>query len=281
MLAACSVQAAWATEIVHYDNMPVTIELHKGEERTLKFGDHVQVGITKGQQVKKLFRAQSAQGAVHFLPYSEFDKQRVQIKRMTDGRVILLDLVSTTAPNNKPLEEVKIILDFENTVEDPEVTTSSDSTMDIPVVTPVDLTRYVSQKLYGPTRLHRDLPGISETELGVKGAIKIFRGENKYKTVSTPIVAYQSGNYYIAGIHIKNTAEHPVRLDYFDLNLQFSHATFQHHTLNENGTPGDSTTLYLVSEKPLKETLYPWTYYKDLEAEQLANKDSKKQRKDK
>ena len=269
--------SALATEIIHYTNLPVTIELRKGEERSIQFGDHVQVGITKGQQMKKLFRVQAAQGAVHFLPYEEFDKQRVQIKRLTDGQVILLDLISGKEdPNAKPLEDIRILLESENVVPEDQ-RQMSDFPMELPTITPVDLTRFASQRLYGPTRLHRDRPGITETTLGVQGAVRVFKGENKYKTYSKPILAYQGGGYYLAAIHIKNTSEDEVNLSYLDLNLPFSHATFQHHMLYPNGTPGDSTVLYLISEKPLKETLYPWTYYQDLkaEAEEMARLEEK------
>lgn len=256
-----------ATEIVHYKNLPVTIELQNGRERSIQFGDHVQVGITKGQQMMKLFRVQSAQGFVHFLPYKEFDKQRVQIKRLSDGQVILLDLVSTeAAPEAGALEDIKILLETDNTI--PDLAEESDEAeFKTPVVTPVDLTRHAAQRLYGPTRLHRDIPGINETILGVKGPIKVFKGEAKYKTYSKAVLAYQGGGYYLAAIHITNISERDLNLDYLDLNLPFSHATFQHHTLRPSGIPGDSTVLYLISERPLKETLYPWTYYQDLAAE--------------
>lgn len=268
---------ALATEIIHYNNLPVTIELRKGEERGIQFGDHVQVGITKGQKAKNLFRVQSAQGAIHLLPYDVFDKQRIQVKRLTDGRVILLDLIASKEdPMATPLEDIRILLESENVVPEDELQVS-DSPMDIPIITPVDLTRFASQRLYGPTRLHRDRPGITETTLGVKGAVRVFKGENKYRTYSKPILAYQGGGYYLAAIHIKNTSDIEVGLDYLDLNLPFSHATFQHHMLYPNGTPGDSTVLYLISEKPLNETLYPWTYYQDLkaDAEEMARLEAK------
>lgn len=261
--------AALSTEIVHYKNVPVTIELRKGEERSIQFGDHVQVGVTKGQQMKKLFRVQSAQGGVHILPHQEFDKQRVQIKRMGDGRVILLDFIAgKPGHNSKPLEEVKILLPSENVIVEQEEETSM--AMDMPVITPVDLTRFASQRLYGPNRLHKDVRGISEASLRMKSAVKVFKGQNKHKTASRPVVAYQGGGYYVTGIHIKNTSHDEVKLDYLDINLPFTHATFQHHALNPNGTPGDSTVLYLISDESMKETLYPWTYYMDIKAEKEA-----------
>lgn len=255
-----------AEQIIHYKNEPVTIPLIQGQERTIQFGDHVQVGVTKGQQMQKLFRLQSAQGAVFIKPYKEFDKQRITIKRITDGRIILIDLVSEKVTQEaQELEKVKVLLETDNVVLDPQVKPSIDQ--HLAVITPVDLTRYAAQRLYGPTRLHNDVMGITEVSMGVKSSIKIFKGENKYRTFSKPIIAYQGGGYYLSGIHIKNVSSEPLKLDYLDLNLPFTHATFQHHTLSPNGTPGDSTVLYLLAEKPLKETLYPWTYYLDVQAD--------------
>ncbi|MCD1649645.1 integrating conjugative element protein [Marinobacter adhaerens] len=255
-----------ATEIIHYQNLPVTIELHKGQERSIQFGSHVQVGVTKGQQMKQLFRVQSAQGAVHFKPYEEFDKQRVQVRRMADGQVILLDLISTETPENaEELEEIRIVLETDNEVPEAEAVAA----MPEPVerVTPIDLTRHAAQRLYGPTRLHRDRAGISEITLGVKGAVRIFKGDARYATVSKPVLGYSGGGYYLAAMYVRNISDRAIGLDYLDLNLPFSHATFQHHSLEPNGTPGDSTILYLISERPLKETLYPWTHYQDLRQE--------------
>ena len=258
---------SYATEIIHYENIPVTIELRQGEERTIHFGDHVQVGMTKGQQLKKLFRVQSAQGAIHLLPYQPFDKQRIQVKRL-DGRVVLLDLIAAKENKNaSPMEDVRIYLSTEDTVENSLGDEDDSIVPEAPIITPVDLTRFASQLLYGPSRLHKDVPGITETTLGVGGAIRLFKGANKYKTISKPVIAYQGGGYFLAGIHIKNISAERVTLNYLELNVPFSQATFQHHSLNSNGSPGDSTVLYLISEIPLKEVLYPWTYYQDLKAD--------------
>lgn len=261
LYAAC----ASATEIIHYDYKPVTINLITGQERSVSFGDHVKVGITKGQELKKLFRVQSAQGVVHFLPYDNFEKQRVQVKRLTDGQVILIDLVATNPKENtEELEDVRIILKTEDIIEE---TNDSSTDLYFPVVTPVDLTRSAAQKLYGPSRLHKDIPGIMESTIGVQGAIHVFKGENKYKTTSNAVLGYEGGGYHLAAIHIKNESDKNIELSYFDINLPMSHATFQHHNLSANGRPGDSTILYLVSQEPLKKSLYPWTYYQDLKIE--------------
>jgi integrating conjugative element protein (TIGR03749 family) len=257
-----------STEIIHYDKKPITIQLHKGQERTIHFGDHVSVGVTKGMKQKNLFRVQSAQGSLHLRANDVFDKQRVQVKRLSDSHVILLDLISTDSKGS--LEDVKVIMPFENKIESMDGTSLATEPENIQVITPVHLTRYASQKLYGPTRLQTQEKGITSTPLGVKGEVKLFKGENKINTYSTPLIAYQGGGYYITALHIKNTKSKKVKLSYLDLNLPFTHATFQHHSLMPKGTVGDSTVLYLISDKPMKETLYPWSYFTDLKAEQAA-----------
>jgi len=257
-----------STQIIHYDKKPVTIQLHKGQERTIHFGDHVSVGVTKGMKQKNLFRVQSAQGSLHLRTNDVFDKQRVQVKRLSDNHVILLDLISSDS--NKPLEDVKIIMPFENKVESIDGAEMATEPQHVQVITPVHLTRYAAQKLYGPARLQTQEKGITSTPLGVKGAVKLFKGKNKLNTYSTPLIAYQGGGYYITALHIKNTKPEKVKLSYLDLNLPFTHATFQHHSLMPKGDVGDSTVLYLVSDKPMKETLYPWSYFTELKAEQAA-----------
>ncbi|EIF42861.1 hypothetical protein DOK_11791 [gamma proteobacterium BDW918] len=281
LILSLSIQQSLAVEIIHYKNVPVVITLTEGEERSIEFGDHVQVGVTKGQQQGDLFRVQSAQGFVHIRANKTFSAQRVQIKRLTDDRVILVDFVSEprSAQSVANLEPVKIILDSENvaggnTVDEAEAVVLDGAKGD-PVVTPVELVRYVSQRLYGPSRLHKDVVGITETPLDIKKPVKIFKGEALYKTVSQPFVAYRGGAYHIAGIYIKNTSDSKLKLNYLELNIPFTTATFQHHVLQPNGIPGDATMLYLVSEEPLKNVLQPWTYYQELqqaEAAMLAEK---------
>jgi integrating conjugative element protein (TIGR03749 family) len=165
------------------------------------------------------------------------------------------------------LEPVHILLEEENVAGGQTIETIEDDKSNIaeePNITPVELVRYASQRLYGPTRLHKDVRGIVDTPLGIKENIRVFKGQAKYRTVSTPIVAYRGGAYYLAGIYIKNVSADKLQLDYLDLNLPFHTATFQHHTLESHGVPGDATTLYLVSEEPLKNMLQPWTYYHDI-----------------
>lgn len=262
--ASCLSLAATATEIVHYNNKPVIVQLHAGEERKIQFGDHVKVGVTRKQEVEQLFRVQSAQGAVLVRPSKPFERERVVIKRITDGKVVLLDLVATDAPANaQPLEDMRIYLENENSIEQEVKAKEEQVAKKGPPITPITLTRYAAQKLYAPTRLHNDIPGISEANLNavLNKEVRAFKGINRAQTRVKPVLAYRANDLYVVALLVRNTTNESVTLNYLDINLPFSHATYQHHQLSRRGTAGDRTILYLVNDRPLAETLVPWTFY--------------------
>lgn len=267
---------AVATEIVHYTNKPVTVHLQNGEERTIQFGDHVAVGVTPEQEVNKLFRVQSAQGAIHLRPNTTFSQERIQVKRITDGKIILMDLVSTE-PTDKPLEDMRVYVGNEaQVIRDKQKVTESQvgNSQGLGLVaprepiSPVTLTRYAAQKLYSPERLHKGVPGISEANLNsmVNKKVRAFKGINRARTDVEPVLAYRGDNLYVTALLVRNTTSDSITLNYMDINLPFSHATYQHHKLARKGLPGDRTILYLVNDRPLKETLVPWTFFKDEKA---------------
>jgi len=268
--ALVSAAAANAVEIIHYDNAPVTINLQTGVERTIQLGDHVQVGVSPQQEMQRLFRVQSAQGAVHILPNKDFESQRIQLRRMTDGQIILVDLISSApAEGAEPLESVRVYVQGED-----ELPKSESDVADVNVaakaapVTPVTLTRYAAQRMYAPSRLHRDDPRISTANLSdLQGkAVRALRGIAGVHTETTPVIAYRAGNLQLAALLVRNTAATGVKLNYMDVNIPFSHVTYQHHNLAPAGQPGDRTIMYVVNNRPLSETLVPWTYYTDLAA---------------
>ena len=271
--------AVQATEYIEYSNKPVTIQLHEGEERTIQFGDHVAVGVTPKQEAQGLFRVQSAQGALHILPRKTFERERIQVKRLGDGKIVLIDLVSIEAnkKDQTPLEDIRIYVgneakelpkDIETAKEEASGETNANQ-KEIEPITPITLTRHLAQKLYAPERLHKVMPGISEVSLNevLHKDVRAFKGINRAKTTVRPILAYRSGNLYATALLVSNSGNTPVQLNYLDINIPFTHATYQHHKLTPKGQAGDRTVLYVINERPLSETLVPWTYYSELEVQ--------------
>lgn len=255
-------QPAYATKIMQYEGKPITIELTVGKERSINFGDHVQIGITANQKTKNLFRSQTAQGYMHILANKPFENERVQVKRISDGTLLLIDFTARNAGNHT--EEVAVLTPemARKSNQDPfQRDDESAYVNNAPNVTPVDLTRHAAQLVYAPKRVISNVPGISKAPLGMVGEIKLFKGINRALVRATPVFAIKGGGYHLAAIHLVNTSYEMLTLDYLDLNLPFSHATFQHHSLHPRGHHGDDTVLYLVSDKPLTQMLVPWDFY--------------------
>lgn len=265
MLAICAMAMslllsahAMSDEIIQYDGKPVSIELTVGEERSINFSAHVQIGKTRSQEQRNLFRIQTAQGFLHIRANKEFESERIQVKRLDNGTLMLIDLTARAAGNNT--EDVRIMTPDQNQVSVSELTESNGSPKQN-LISPVDLTRYAAKQLFAPSRLVAPVNGITATPLGIQGAIKIFKGLNRGRVTAKPILAIQGGGFYLTTIHLVNNFEESVELSYLDLNLPFTHATFQHHTLNASGSAGDDTALYLISDKPITQMLIPWDYY--------------------
>lgn len=254
---------AFATKIIQYQGKPITVELSVGKERSINFGDHVQVGVTANQKTRNLFRTQTAQGYVHILANKEFENERVQVKRISDGVLMLIDFTARSAGNFT--EEVAILTpeQAKKSNKDPfsREPEGNGIASDMPSITPVDLIRHASQLVYAPKRLLQNTAGVDKTPLGIAGEIKLFKGINRAFVRATPVFALKGGGYHLAAIHLVNTSYDIVTLDYLDLNLPFTHATFQHHTLRPRGYDGDDTVLYLVGDKPLTQILVPWDFY--------------------
>ena len=258
MLFVPSVNAA--VDIVNYESKPIVVKLHVGEERIIQFGDHVSMGPTRLQKRQNLIRIQSTQGALYLHANKEFEKQRFLVKRITDGRFVLLDIYAIKKTNKK-LNTIKVVMKSENKVPDQVVDVDvSEETM----IGPVDLTRFAAQRFFSPKRLHKNIVGISSAPLSINGNLKLFKGENQLTTSSRPLLGWKGGGLYIAGIHIENTSSKSIKLKYTDINVPFKYATFQYHSLKPKDTSGSVTMLYLITDEPLKNALQPWTYYRDL-----------------
>ena len=199
---------------------------------------------------------------MHILANKPFENERVQVKRISDGTLLLIDFTARNAGNY--VEDIAILTPemAKKSNRDPfqreEPATQINGVTE---VTPVHLTRHASQLVYAPKRVISNIPGITKAPLGLTGEIKLFKGINRAFVRATPVFALKGGGYHLAAIHLVNTSYDIVQLDYLDLNLPFTHATFQHHTLRPRGHDGDDTVLYLVGDKPLTQLLVPWDFY--------------------
>ena len=228
-----------ATEVVEWRNVPIPIVLHVGEERVLVFPDHVQVGLptalTRGE-----FRTQSTGGTVLWLANAPIQNERVQVKLINTGHVMLFDVTAVAVPGAGPSEAVHVVF--------PEMASESDASGAArTALTPVALTRFAAQQFYAPQRLLRDVPGLRRVPMGTRRSVSLYRGD---QIEAEPLASWQGGGYYVTAVKLSNRGAARIFLDPRRLRGQFVTAAFQHHSLGAAHSRTDVTTVYLVTDLP-------------------------------
>ncbi len=241
LISVCILSIFWATasavEIAKWDKMPVPVRLSIGDERIIFFPDNVSVGVP-GSATHKI-RVQSNGGAVYLRASEKIEKTRLHAKMHSTGQVILLDVWADKS--NQPItEEIKVVLSGGKEKSQ----SSSEPSQPAYSETPVTLTRYVAQRYYAPRRLWVDSVGINQVTLRLSGELKAFiKGQNYGLVRVSPDASWAGGGYYITALRLTNKSKNKVRLSYTDINARFEYATYQHHSLNPEGVPGDTTML--------------------------------------
>jgi integrating conjugative element protein (TIGR03749 family) len=244
-LQGLQIAAVNATEVVEWRNVPVSIVLTVGEERILAFPDHVQVGVPASLNAG-LLRTQSTGGTVLWLARAPFETQRVQVRLLNKGQVLLFDVTAVKAPNAHDSEPIQVRL--------PDRSADAGAAQRAAALTPVALTRFAAQQLYAPRRLLDPMPGIRRVPMGATATVPLYRDE---EVVAEPLVSWQGGGLYVTAVKLTNRGTSRVSLDPRRLDGHFVSAAFQHNTLGSAGSISESTCVYLVTNKPFAASLFP------------------------
>ena len=104
LLALLFSQPAFATEVVQWENIPLPVTLHVGQERIVDMGKSVRIGYPATLEGK--VRLQSAGGKVFLLANTMFPATRIQLRDTGRGELILLDIQAIQSTS--PLEAMQI-----------------------------------------------------------------------------------------------------------------------------------------------------------------------------
>lgn len=251
LLSAFSVHAV---ELVKWERIPLTVKLNAEQERIIFVNKNVRVGFPP--ELTNKLRVQSTGGAVYLQANSEFPTARLQLQDVETGEIILLDVTSTTG--TKVLEPMSIIYSGDLTtatsadaINYADETSSTESTQSQASSLPTDpipiaLTRYAAQNLYGPIRTVEALPGVSPASVPLPKKITTLLPTENVEV--TPLAGWKLRNNHVVALKIVNQGNQKVVLDPRRLHGKFVSAAFQHRFLGENGTPEDTTTVYIVTE---------------------------------
>ncbi|EPE4171415.1 TIGR03749 family integrating conjugative element protein [Yersinia enterocolitica] len=238
---------AFATEVVQWENIPLPVTLHIGQERIVDVGKAVRIGYPATLEGK--VRLQSAGGKVFLLANTAFPATRIQLRDTRSGELILLDIQATQ--NTEPLEPVQISYapQTSTTIKTPAPVTVSTESL------PVLLVRYATQNLYAPLRTVEPLPGV--TPAPVRLAKRITTLLPQQPVTAIPLASWQVNATTVTAIRLQNRSGQRITLDPRELQGQFTAAAFQHDWLGPHGLAEDTTVVYLVTEGPVSRALLP------------------------
>ena len=249
-------------ERIVWTQRPIPLQLKVNSERMITFSGPVRVRPPEELDPTKL-RIQSVNGTVYLKALDKFKAARMLVQKYNPltqtfegGQMYLIDL---RAENQGSNETVQIIDQNNDSNMASSVSQNGGASalqqQQLPTLKTVDmitLVRYASQQMYAPQRLLKKHPGVHQSKLRKIGKISLYRGG---EVTTIPLAVWKSGSLYITAVKVVNNMDIPVALDPRLFRGQWRSRTLQHGQVGRKGLETDTTTVYLVSDRPFHESI--------------------------
>lgn len=236
--------ASFALDAEHvlWDKTPIRLSLPLNEERLVHFPQAISIIDSEaGDKIAVL----KVQDALYLKAKEAFDNKRLLVQLMPQGDAIILTLSANDAIKAVKPVEVLLTLVEEATKQGQE----SAGSFDFNAVT---LTRFAIQSLYSPQRLLSIPPDISRVPMQTRRQINLLFGAS---LEARPLISWHGGSFYVTAVELKNLMNKELVIDPRHMLGNWQTATFYPgNTLAARGK-NDSTTLFLVSDRPFHEAL--------------------------
>lgn len=245
---------AGTAERVLWDKTPITVHIQRNHERIIHFPDEIRYWLPDKLQRKVTVLA--ANGVLYIRALQVFPRTRIRVQGLTSHQLYLLDVSASDAAS---VSEELIVLTPESVVNK----TKNVSQLEKGHDWRVRLTRYAAQQLYAPERLLGGDTGIKRIPVNAEDTIALIRGG----TIEvTPVASWQGGGFTVTAVRLQNKLSHSLSLGYQPSDTgntaDLSHLirgdwltlALQHRRLGVAGASDDTTTLYLVSDRPFVES---------------------------
>lgn len=247
-------------ERIFWNKTPVLLTLKTGTERLVHFPDMVRAkppeNIT-GEVLKMTI----VDNVIYLKALNDFPTARMRVQAFNHisgsfdgGAIYFLDLSASAQGGVEQVQiidktrQTKTLSGSSNALTQADQSQSPNQSVDM-----VDLVRYVAQQLYGPERLMQSHPAIYRTPLRVKSLKSLYRGG---ELQATPLASWKGGEMYVTAVKLQNQTAYPLTLDPRYFRGQWRSRTLQHTGLSQYNTESDTTTVYLVSDRPFHESLW-------------------------
>ncbi len=226
-------------EPVVWRKAPIRVLLHEGEERLVHFPGSVRMALP--ESLAALLRAQSIHGTLYLRADAPFVPTRVLVYTQPEGPIYVLDL-EAVATGTHALPDIEIVT---------QAPVSEDRAQPTSPWGYVALSRFAAQTLHAPPRLVPHESGIVRVSV-IAEPVPLVQD---HRVQAVPVAAWKAGGYYVSAVQLTNLESRPVTLDPRELCGHWLAATFQRNRLQPAGDALDTTTVYLVSDRPLDAAL--------------------------
>lgn len=244
-LAALGSMHSFGLDFEHalWDKTPIHISLSLSEERLIHFSQAISIVDNEAGDKIAILKIQDA---LYIQAKEEFSNKRLLVQLMPQGEVIILSLsADKTINSNKPIEILT-----EKEAEAKPINDDSKPNLDINAVT---LTRFAIQSIYAPERLLVIPGGVARTPMQTHRQITLFYGAS---IEARPLISWHGGEFYVTAIELKNQLNKEVVIDPRHMIGNWQTATFYPtNTLAGRGTKTDTTTVFLISDRPFNEAM--------------------------
>lgn len=244
-----------AVERVVWDKRPIAVHIQRHQERIIHFPGDVRYWLP--DSLKRKVSVVAANGVLYVRAMESFPTTRIRVQGLLDQTIYLLDV---TANDSESASDELVVMKPDAVTNRAKGQTTVLQTEDWRV----RLTRYAAQQLYAPERLLRGDSQIKRIPIDAQQAVPLVRGQ---RIEAQPIAAWQGGGFTVTAIKLRNKtlqkqhlvftySNKPNAIDLaYAVRGSWLTAVTQHDFLGAAGEQTDTTTLYLVSDRPFIESL--------------------------
>lgn len=252
--SAATLDNTSTAERVLWKNTPIVVHIQNNHERMIHFPDEIRYWLP--EQLQPNVRVMAANGVLYIQALRTFTLTRIRVQTLTNQRVYLLDIFADETPS---LNNEMIVTTIESVTNKAKTLKKLQQKEDWRIT----LTRYAAQQLYSPERLLKNSFGIKRIPVS-SNTLPLIRGGIM---AATPIASWQGGGLTVTAVRIENRQNKALHLLFTpsenEASIDFSQfirgdwitAMLQHNDLAPMHQAGDTTTLYLVSERSFEESI--------------------------
>ncbi len=244
-------------ERVQFGRAPIHVALQVARERRVTFPNPIALHVPSGSDA--LLHVQIIERTAYLRAEAPLHALRVIAEDLVTGRMVPVDIdaeapastssrdTSRTAANTSRTAEIEVFYRPHAGVSATGDAAESDD--DPPPLDKVALTRYAAQMTYAPRRLLPRAAEVHQVPVSAAPVSGLLRGT---RLAAVPLGQWRSGPLYVTAVRVTNLEHTAVDLDLDELRGSWLAATAQHHRLLASGTEWDTSTLYLVCDRPFE-----------------------------